>query len=47
MSSISCNVKTCVNNAGTVCVLSNIGVSTSTPTTNVSSETYCSSFKCK
>ena len=44
---IGCNVKTCVNNAGTVCVLSNIGVTTSAPRTNAASETYCSSFKCK
>lgn len=44
---IGCNVKTCVNNAGTVCVLSNIGVTTSAPITNAASETYCSSFKCK
>ena len=44
---IGCNVKTCINNAGTVCVLSNIGVTTSSLRTNSSSETYCSSFKCK
>ena len=35
------------NSAGTVCVLSNIGVTTSAPRTNAASETYCSSFKCK
>lgn len=44
---IGCNVKTCINNAGTVCILNSIGVTTSSLRTNSTSETYCSSFQCK
>lgn len=44
---IGCNVKTCLHNAGVVCVLNNISVTTNTPKPNSSSQTCCSSFKCK
>ena len=47
MSSVNCSVRNCDHNAGTVCVLNNIGVTTSSPRINSTSETYCSSFKCK
>lgn len=44
---IGCNVKTCTHNAGVVCALNNIAVTSKTPRPNDLSETYCSSFKCK
>ena len=45
---VGCNVKTCINNVGsTVCVLDEINVFSNTNTPNLSSETYCSSFRCK
>lgn len=44
---IGCNVKTCNHNAGNVCSLNNINVTTSSSSPNLYSETYCSSFECK
>ncbi|MEF9990992.1 MAG: DUF1540 domain-containing protein [Romboutsia sp.] len=44
---IGCNVKTCANNAGTVCSLSDVSMTSSVERANLYSETYCSSFKCK
>ena len=44
---IGCNVKTCAYNAGNVCSLNNISVTSSADSANLYSETYCSSFKCK
>lgn len=44
---VGCNVKTCTHNAGTVCALNDIAVTSSAPKANLYSETYCSSFKCK
>lgn len=46
-SSVACNVKTCTHNAGNLCVLNNISVASNNITASISSETYCSSFKCK
>ena len=47
MARIGCNVKTCAYNAGNVCSLNNIAVTSSADSANLYSETYCSSFKCK
>lgn len=44
---VGCNVRTCSNNAGEVCALRCISVSSEVSRTNSNSETYCSSFKCK
>lgn len=44
---IGCNVKTCTHNAGSVCALNNIAVTSGSSKANLYSETYCSSFKCK
>ena len=44
---INCNVKTCTHNAGTVCALNNIAVTSNVGKANLYSETYCSRFKCK
>ena len=44
---VGCNVKTCAHNAGTICSLNSITVTSEVARTNANSETYCSSFKCK
>ena len=44
---IGCNVKTCSNNAGAICSLNSIAVTSEVVRTNANSGTYCSSFKCK
>lgn len=44
---LSCNVKTCVNNAGNICALRDISITTKSDNTNSSSETYCGNFRCK
>lgn len=44
---IGCNVKTCSYNAGAVCSLQEIAVTSNVGRANLYSETYCSSFKCK
>lgn len=44
---VGCNVKTCTYNAGNVCSLKDISVTSTVGRANLYSETYCSSFKCK
>ncbi|MDU4934949.1 MAG: DUF1540 domain-containing protein [Peptostreptococcaceae bacterium] len=44
---IGCNVKTCTYNAGNICALNDIGITSNVGRANLYSETYCSSFKCK
>lgn len=45
---LGCNVKTCFYNVvGTVCSLNNIAITSNVDRANLSSETYCNSFKCK
>lgn len=44
---LSCNVKTCVNNAGNICALSSVSITSNVDSTNSSCETYCNSFRCK
>ncbi len=44
---VSCNVKTCANQAGTVCSLNNISVNAFSDKPNTTSQTHCSSFKCR
>lgn len=44
---IGCNVKTCAYNAGNICALNDIAVTSNVGRANLYSETYCSSFKCK
>ncbi len=44
---VECNVKTCTYQAGTVCSLNNIAVTTLSGKPNSTSDTYCSSFKGK
>lgn len=45
--SLSCNVKTCVNNASGICALKDIGITSSADNANLFSETYCGNFRCK
>lgn len=45
--SLSCNVKTCTNNAGNICALHDVSITSNTDNTNLSSETFCNSFRCK
>lgn len=45
--SLSCNVKTCVNNAGNICALRDVAITSNADSANLSSETYCGSFRCK
>ncbi|MGL5329542.1 MAG: DUF1540 domain-containing protein [Peptostreptococcaceae bacterium] len=44
---VGCNVKTCTHNAGSVCALKDVAITSSVGRANLYSETYCSSFKCK
>lgn len=44
---LNCNVKTCVNNAGTICALHDVSITSNVDAANLSSETYCNSFRCK
>lgn len=44
---IACNVKTCTYNAGNICSLDSISVTSTADNTNLYAETYCASFKCK
>ena len=46
-SSLSCNVKTCVNNAGSICALRDVSITSNADNANASSETYCGNFRCK
>ena len=47
--SLSCNVKTCINNAGTICTLGSVSITSKSnvDSTNSSSDTYCKSFRGK
>ena len=45
--SLSCNVKTCSNNAGSICALRDVSITSRTDNANISSDTYCGSFRCK
>ena len=44
---INCNVKTCTNNAGSICALRDIVITSHADNANLLSETYCGSFRCK
>lgn len=44
---LSCNVKTCVNNAGSICALRDVNITSHADNANLISETYCGSFRCK
>ena len=43
----SCNVKSCVNNAGSICALRDVNITSHADNANLISETYCGSFRCK
>ncbi|WP_455539968.1 DUF1540 domain-containing protein [Terrisporobacter sp.] len=45
--SLNCNVRTCINNAGRVCALKDVSITSHGNNTSSLSETYCGSFKCK
>ena len=45
--SLNCTVKTCVNNAGNICALRDVSITSHADTANLLSETYCGSFRCK
>lgn len=45
--SLSCTVKTCVNNAGSICALRDVSITSNVDSANSLSETYCGSFRCK
>lgn len=45
--SLYCNVKTCANNAGEICALHNVAITSNADTPNLYSDTYCSSYRCK
>lgn len=44
---LNCNVKTCINNAGSICALRDVSITSNADGTNLFSQTYCGSFKCK
>ena len=45
--SLNCTVKTCVNNAGNICVRRDVSITSHADNANLLSETYCGSFRCK
>ena len=45
--SLNCTVKTCVNNAGNICALRDVSITSHADNANLLSETYCGSFRCK
>ena len=45
--SLNCTVKTCVNNAGNICALRDVSITSHADNSNLLSETYCGSFRCK
>lgn len=45
--SLNCNVKTCVNNAGSICALKGVSITSNADSANLSSQTYCGNFRCK
>lgn len=44
---LNCNVKTCANNAGEICALHDVAITSSSENPNLYSDTYCSSYRCK
>lgn len=44
---LNCNVKTCVNNAGNICALKDVAITSNADNASLSSHTYCGSFRCK
>lgn len=44
---LNCTVKTCVNNAGNICALRNVSITSHADSPNLLSDTYCGSFRCK
>lgn len=46
-SSVNCTVKTCVNNAGVICALRDVAITSNADSANALSQTYCGSFRCK
>ena len=44
--SLNCTVKTCVNNAGNICALRDVSITSHADNANLLSETYCGSFRC-
>lgn len=44
---LNCTVKTCANNAGNICALRDVSITSHTDNANLLSETYCGSFRCK
>ena len=45
--SLNYTVKTCVNNAGNICALRDVSITSHADNANLLSETYCGSFRCK
>ena len=45
--SLNCTVKTCVNNAGNICALRDVSITSHADNANLLSETYCGSFRSK
>ena len=45
--SLNCTVKTCVDNAGNICALRDVSITSHADNANLLSETYCGSFRCK
>lgn len=45
--SLSCNVKTCAHNASGICTLGDVAITSQADRANLSSETYCQSFRYK
>ena len=45
--SLNCTVKTCVNNAGNICALRDVSITSHADNANLLSETYCGRFRCK
>ena len=40
-------LETCVNNAGNICALRDVSITSHADNANLLSETYCGSFRCK
>ena len=45
--SLNCTVKTCVNNAGNICALRDVSITSHADNAKLLSETYCGSCRCK
>ena len=44
---LNCTVKTCVHNAGSICALRDVAITSNADSAHSLSETYCGSFRCK